>query len=337
MTEFLAWKKTNSRYFGDVIKGAENYQKPWDSSSPDNLVETSYFGFSIPDEKINCEIYHWAHPMYGVCSGGLFMYQGIASDHFEIAYSNWMNYMPMPEAMTDCTYANGISVKMIREFREWEVSYHDDKTNTHLELNLKSIMPPAFRPVGGHFTQALKTSGELILRGKAYQIDGFWTRDRSWGDPRSEEKNDPPPSGWRVAVFSEDLAFHTFSFESPELNPQIGKRYPGYENGNNFLWGYVWKDGELRGLKSTETKTTFGRRGIAPTEIELNMVDEREEEYRLYGQVIACAPYLFWPNLPCFFSLTEWRYKDMIGYGDTQTGVYEQYAAENLIDNRACR
>jgi len=126
-----------------------------------------------------------------------------------------MNYMPIPQDMTDCTYANGISVKMRQPLQEWQISFEDKSTSTRLQLDLKAIMPAAFRPVGGHFTQALKTSGELVLRGKRHRIDGYFTRDRSWGDPRSEEKKDPPPAGWHVAVFRESLAFHDFSFESP--------------------------------------------------------------------------------------------------------------------------
>lgn len=329
MTEFLAWKKSESAYFGAGSASDERYHKPWPSEAPKELIETSYFGFNIPEHQINAEIYHWVHPMYGVVSGGVFIFQGIHTNSMAARYCNWMNYMPEPEDMTDCTYANGIRVRMLRPMQEWEIAFDDRDAQTRLHLNLKAIMPPAFRPVGGYFTQALKTSGELILRGERYAIDGFFTRDRSWGDPRSEAKKDPPPAGWHVAVFAEDLAFHDFSFESPELNPAIGGRYPGYENGKNLLWGYVWKDGELRGIRRTRTRTEFGLCGVGPTVVDLEITDERDETHVLHGETRAALPFRFWPNLPAFFCLTEWSYRGLTGYGDVQVGVYEQFAIEH--------
>jgi hypothetical protein len=332
VSEFLAWKKTRDAYFGTRPLNCERLQKPWPINAPHNLVETSYFGFNIPEENINGEIYHWIHPMYGLASGGIFVYQGIRTNQIEATYSNWINYMPIPEDITDCTYANGLRVRMIRPFEEWQIDYDDAGAGTRLNLRLKAIMPPAFRPNGGHFTQALKTSGELVLRGKRHTIDGYFTRDRSWGDPRSEEKKDPPPAGWHAAVFSENLAFHDFSFESPELNPELAARYPGYEAGKNFLWGYVWKDGQLRGVKTTQTQSRFGIRGVGPTEVHLRIVDELDEVHELHGTVRAALPFAFWPNLPCFFCLTRWTYRGLVGYGETQVGVYEQFAIEHLRD-----
>jgi hypothetical protein len=332
MTEFLAWKKSPDRYFGVGKAADEFFHKPWPGDAPRELIETSYFGFSIPEHQINAEIYHWAHPMYGLTSGGIFICHGIKTNQIETAYSNWMNYMPIPDDMTDCTYANGLRVKMLKPMDEWEISFDDPPAQTSLRLRLKAIMPSAFRPVGGHFTQALKTSGELVLRGKRYVIDGYHTRDRSWGDPRTEKKLDPAPAGWHVAVFSDELAFHDFSFESPELNPVLGARYPGYENGKNLLWGYVWKDGQMRGIKHTLTHSEFGLRGIGPTRVDLKITDETDEVHELKGIIKACVPFAFWPNLPCFFCLTEWSYRGMRGYGDTQVGVYEQFAVEHLRD-----
>src|SRR6185295_467202 len=122
MSEFLAWKKSDKAYFGRGDSSAEFFHRPWPSDAPAELVETSYFGFNIPEENINGEIYHWAHPVYGISSGGLFITQGIKTNQIETAYSNWLNYMPMPADMTDCTYANGIRVKMVDPLNCWQIS-----------------------------------------------------------------------------------------------------------------------------------------------------------------------------------------------------------------------
>lgn len=332
MTEFLAWKKTDKAFFGHGSAGDEEFHKPWPPNAPPELIETSYFGFSIPEANINATIYHWAHPVYGLTSGGILISRGIKTNQIEAAYSNWLNYMPLPDSMTDTTYANGITVRMVRAFAEWFISFDDPKADVSLRLTIEAIMPAAYRPVGGHFSQAVRTKGELVLRGERHAIDGYSTRDRSWGDPRSEQKADMAPAGWHVAVFADDLAFHDFSFESPELNPAIASRYPGLEGGRNMMWGYVWKDGELRGLTSTRTHTEFGVRGIGPTTIFLEMTDERDEVHVLHGEVEACVPFACWPNLTTFFALTRWSYRGLTGYGDTQVGVYEQFALEHLRD-----
>lgn len=132
--------------------------------------------------------------------------------------------MPLPDDMTNCTYANGITVRMIRPLEELQISFDELSSSTSLNLTITAIMPSAFRPISGHFTQAVRTSGELVLRARPYRIDGLSTRDRAWGDPRPERIIDVPAVGWRVMAFSDDLAFHDLSFESPELNPTPGTR-----------------------------------------------------------------------------------------------------------------
>jgi hypothetical protein len=331
MAEFLAWK-SDSALFGTGDESSERFHRPWPDDAPMELVETSYFGFSIPEAGINAEIYHWAHPVFGLTSGGIFITQGVQSNVLDAAYVKWANYMPMPEDMTDCTYANGMTVRMVRPGQEWEVSFDDPAASTSLQVRFTAIMPLAFRPVGGHFTQAMRTSGTLVLRGVTHRIDGFTSRDRSWGDRRSEEKVDVPPASWSVPVFSEDLAFHVFAFESPELNPALARRYPGYEDGKNHMWGYVWKDGELRGVRTSRLHTEFGVRGVGPSKIELEVVDETDEVHQLTGVVEATIPFAIWPTLPAFWSLTKWSYRGLTGYGDTQNGVYEKYLIENRTD-----
>ena len=43
----------------------------------DSLTETWYWGFNVPEARINCYAYCWVHPNLGVVSAGLFIYRGI--------------------------------------------------------------------------------------------------------------------------------------------------------------------------------------------------------------------------------------------------------------------
>jgi len=217
MSNFLAWKRVRDQFFGEGTGDIEKLQRPWPPDAPYELIETSYFGFAIPEHKINCEIYFWLHPVFCVASGGVIICKGIKQAHNQADFLDYRNYMPIPDDITDCTYANGVRVKMITPLEEFEVSYEDPDSDTSFRFVSRAIMPPAFRAAGGHITQAMKTNGHLRLKGEDFTIDGYFSRDRSWGDPRTEVRKDVPPFGWHVMVFDETLAFHVCGFESAEL------------------------------------------------------------------------------------------------------------------------
>jgi hypothetical protein len=332
MAEFLGWKADPSRYFGTPDTTFEKLRKPWPDDAPYDLVETSYFGFSIPEEKIHCEIYHWAHPKFGTTSGGIMIFRGKKPSQGNADYIDYRNFQPIPDDITDCTYADGVKIKMIKPMEEFEISFDDPAADTSVRFVSKAIMPPAFRPTGGHITQPFKTTGTLILHGKSYKIDSYFTRDRSWGDPRSEGRLDIPPVGWHVGVFGDDLAFHTTAFESTDLDPALARRYPGFDNGKNHIWGYVWKQGKLLGLKSTRRRIEREADGIAPAAVHLELIDENDEVYKIKGVLEARLPMCVWPNMTFFFALTRWTMEgeSRSGWGDTQEGLYENFVRENF-------
>ena len=64
------------------------------SNVPDNsATETQYFGFSIPEENIHGLTYMWWHPNLKVCSGGLFVFQGVKERMVQAELCDWRNFM----------------------------------------------------------------------------------------------------------------------------------------------------------------------------------------------------------------------------------------------------
>src|ERR1700722_17867427 len=49
----------------------------------DSLTETWYWGFFVPERRINCYAYCWVHPNLHVASCGLMIYEGIKAHHLE--------------------------------------------------------------------------------------------------------------------------------------------------------------------------------------------------------------------------------------------------------------
>lgn len=327
MAEFMAWK-ASSAYFGGGSANCEKLQRPWPEDIGFEHVETSYFGFCVPEADINGEIYHWFHPKFNVASGGIYIYQGRKAGFSHAEYGDFRNFMPLPEDITDCSYPTGLTFKMTKPGQEWEIRLDNPAQQTSLRLHARAVMPPAFRPVGGHLCQALKNTGTLVLHGKEYKIDSYFTRDRSWGDPRSEKPLDLPPPGWHAGVFNDDLAFHVIAFNSPECDPALAKRYPGFENGKNLLWGYVWKNGKLLGIKSCRKQTQREDDGITPRAVELLLTDENDEQYDIRGELGARIPAPFW-NSTAVLGLARWTLNGLSGHGDSQEGLYGTFVREN--------
>jgi len=161
--------RESGKFFSEMRPEQERLQPvPWNVHY--EWDETSMFGFNIPEHGIDCIIYYWHHPTMKTVYGGIMIWQGLNENQLSCAYSDYRLAMPMPLDITDCTYANGVRVKMIEPMKEFDISFDDEARNTHLRLKLKAIMPPACRYNNNHITQAMKTSGELVLNGKRFSI-----------------------------------------------------------------------------------------------------------------------------------------------------------------------
>jgi len=321
--EMLAYK-TSQKYFGDATADIEKFQRV-PADAPNDVVETSYFGFSIPEEGINAEIYHWYHPKLNMSHGGVCIYQGSKPLQTAAEYFDWRSFMPMPENTVDCLQASGVRVDMLEPNKRFRVRYEDAARETKFDFEATAIMPLPVRGNGGHFTQGMRTRGQLRLRGRDYKIDGYFTRDRSWGDPRPEKPLPIPAFVWNVGVFDDSLAFHSAAFDTPKYHPDWAKTFPAVKAGENHLWGYIWKHGRLIGIKSVDQRTEHGPDGLVPRGIQLRIEDAEGNVHEIKGTVISCCPLNPWDNMTTYFCLTRWECDGKVGYGDLQDCTWNDY------------
>jgi hypothetical protein len=212
----------------------------------------------------------------------------------------------------------GLKIKVLEPLQAIHIQCEDpDGRGVSFDLRLDAIMPPAVRPGGGHFTQAMRTRGTLNLYGERFTIDGYASRDHSWGEERRETSRVMPPIGWIVGVVDERFAFHVLAFDSPELNPEWASRYT-LPMASNLAWGYVYRDGVTYPVTRAAKRTYRERDGLTPRSVTLDFDDAGGGAYSFRGEVNAVLPWQTWQNMNVFFCQMRWTTPHGIAWGDLQ-------------------
>ena len=293
-------------------------------------TETSYFGFSIPERKLNGEVYMWFHPVLKVMSCSVYIWTGVKKTSLACDYINHHHYLPWPtNGIADYTIeAVGLHIKVIEPLKSVQLDFEDKARNVSFSMRQEAIMPPGVRPGGFHFTQAMKVNGELNLYGDKMNIGGFFSRDHSWGQERREDPMPFPPLSWTVGVFNKDFAFHVLAMDDPALKPEWASAFPAIESGANIFWGYVWKDGKLTPLTAARKLTKRASDGLTPVSMALELEDAKGRIFPIRGDMQASMPWQTWQNMNCFFCLTRWQCGNDIGYGDTQDVQFNEFTSK---------
>lgn len=312
---------TPGRFFGSM-SDADELVHPIPDHAGFEWTETNMYGFNIPEHDIDCIVYLWHHPALKVSYGGVTIWQGFKKTHLEAEAHDFRMAMAMPAEPTDATFPTGLTVKMIKPKEEFHITFKHGLGDAELDLHLTAAMPPAVRFNSTHLTQMMKTEGTLKLQGKEYRIDGFHSRDRSWGEHRTETPMDIPPISWMVGTFGEDFAMHACAFESRDRHPEWEGLYPTLQAGNELMWGYIWDQGRLIGVTKTDHFVHRAADGLTPDRIELVIHTEEGTQYRFDGVAKSMIPQPGWPNMTYYMGLIEWTYGDRKGYGDIQNVFY---------------
>lgn len=127
---------------------------PVDASSS----ETSYFGFSIPEAAINAEIYHWFHPTSRLCSGGMWIWQGVKPLMLQADYFNYQLFSRLPKLdLDDWQSPIGVQQKVVHAGQQIHVEFWDKQQNTGFSIEQFAIMPPAVRAEFAYCVRGITT------------------------------------------------------------------------------------------------------------------------------------------------------------------------------------
>lgn len=301
-------------------------------------VETIAMPFYVAEANINVVCYVVTRPMLGVCMSDITIMDRITDLWEEQLYIDNQQHMPCPESLMDFSLPNGLSLKAIEPLKHYSLKYQGiDDTRFDLELvalhEPYDINDPNMDPTAatrtnpawdtswsGHYEATYHITGELVVRGKRYQVDCVDTGDRSWG-PRPEREN--ASVIWWHASFGKELTVHLFTghdiARTPELGPHIS--------------GYVLEDGQVYGIVDSRGRQEY--RKATPMGGILEVTDTRGKTFTLsYSTVNSChwAPY---PSNTYLQASMRVVCNGKVGHGVQQMGLSRAYLTRNRDAIRA--
>ena len=293
----------------------------------DSATETQYFGFSIPEENIHGLTYMWWHPNLKICSGGLFVFQGVKEKFVDAELADWRSFMSdkaLANDLHEFRFDNGYGVKMLEPNKRFHLTYDAPAQQNSIDLIAEALLPGVMFGDGKHFEQMVKMKGRLVLRGREYKVDSYSIRDRSWGKPRPEALMPMPPVSFMCATFSDDFSFNCTMFDQAEFNPSI-KPHLAIPPDKALNGGWVWRNGRLGRIVSAQKRVARGPGQTIPASVELNFSDDLGRKFEVRGSLLASCPFQPWNNLWNVINLMQWKCDGLTGYGDNQEGFWCDY------------
>jgi hypothetical protein len=119
-------------------------------------------------------------------------------------------------------------------------------------------------------------------------------------------------------AFDENFAFHfNGADEGADARHELGGKLTDREEGFMAM-GYVYRDGVTRKLKKALKTTQRARNGIEPERLTLDITDEKDDNYRITGEITARLPFHCWPNMLVYMCQARFECNGKIGLGEVQ-------------------
>lgn len=295
----------------DSFFGHERSDSPW-------WNESAWFGFMIPERKINAYFYMWHRPNMKLTAAGVALWDPYGTERHNCLYSHWYNFNPLPEGadMFEYELANGMKCELIEPLKKYHLTY--DSETCQMDLMWEGVHPPqnlhfqsnkGFGNFGGfHYEQLGHVTGLVTVEGEEIPVDCHHVRDHSWGvrGPLKGQVGGGLEMGWA----SDSTAF-CVTVARPEPMAPVdaeSRDRPGY--------GHFIKDGELgtvvAGTRRVVERASDGR----PLRFVIDLEDERGRELHAEGRLENC---LKWDDLWfVHWGLVSWEIDGEKGWGETQ-------------------
>ena len=280
----------------------------------EDWCESGWFGFNIPQRKINGFVYYVHDVRTGVSGGGPALWDPSGEEVYDCLFYDWRWRHPPtgPLDFADFRPPNSLRHEIVEPMKRYRLSYAE--LGLELDLEWTALMDPHVlghaSPEHCHFDQPGRMRGTVTLNGERLEVDCFAMRDRTWGPhrPGAQRSGD-----YLWAIAGADAHWHTITMASQE---------PGVDK---VIGGYLMRDGQLGEMVSGERRV-IERRSGAPLRVVLDGRDDRGRFLHAEGEVRSALRWLGWPGRMTFWTLTDWRWDGVQGYGEDQ----EFFAREQI-------
>jgi hypothetical protein len=337
--------RASSNYIGDIVAFApvnpeDEFLHPVPADAHHTSVETNLYGFNIPEEDIQCNIYILWHPVLETMSAHIFVYRGARVLQHQLCanYFNEHLYLPAVADNSDYRLKMGTCsahIQVLVPLQEVRLEFDDPAQDFSLTLRMRAALPPVGRPGGKHFTQLMHTSGSLQLEGQQSTIAGYYMRDRSWGYCRPEEPECMPPYRWMTGWLGQETGFVVAWLDTGMLDEErFGPRWHEaaamesgaadnkWESGGatpstNLRSGWIAVAGDIRQVVTMEVNTLFGGgpRFLARS-IALTLGDSAGDTHVITGHTVSMIPKMYWQNMLTNMHFMQLSCGDRQGHGD---------------------
>ena len=281
--------------------------------------ETSWWAFSVPERKLAAWFYPLVRTNQDVCSAAVFVWDHTGDTPWDCRYFKQFWHLPMPDGpLSDCTFANGISYKVLEPQMAYQLKYADPDavdgvSGIAIDVTFRAVMDPLHTqtsgPDGGHLDQLGRFTGTLVLDGETIPVDSFGARDRSWG-PRT------PFGPYLMSTHGYNATRMPYSHATSEtasflcISADVTDEFP-------ILMGFTRFDGEVSRIASGRRTAlaTDPEKGTV-TRVLIEGVDELGRELHAEGECLTDFLNSCNENLVGWNHLVRWEVNGVEAWGE---------------------
>jgi hypothetical protein len=259
---------------------------------------------------MNGFVYFFHDVRTGRSGGGPALWDPTGEQTYDCRFYDWRWIQPAtgPLDFGDFRLPNGLRHQVIEPMQRYRLSYSG--LGLDLDLEWTAVMAPHEIDYGDlatmagarHFDQPGRVTGSMVLHGKRIDVDSWSLRDRTWGPHRPGASRS---GDYLWAIASPQDHWHVITHAGDE---------PGVDT---VMHGYLVRDGELGSLVRGTRRVPERRRG-APVRVVLDAEDDRGRTLHAEGDVRTALRWFGWPGRMAFWTLTDWRWDGLQGFGEDQ-------------------
>jgi hypothetical protein len=318
------------------------------TSDDPTWAETNFWGFYVPELKLNCGVYALFRPNLGVALSTVCMNSRRTYAHWEADYCDLQMHLPMGKDfdLMDYRLANGLSVRAVEPNMAYEVDF-DDGDGTEIHFAYRSLMPafdihdPDQDPMKAAQLetqrQAAASSGTPRTPGGGDGHAGSF----AWGTAYNGHFDQTGVFEGEVVLGGSTTPFrcvstwdhswgprserhaHTMSWLHAHFSDDFAFHaifdFDTSDGGRELrlTHGYVLENGEVFGLRAGRGETV--RKGYYPEEKIIEVTDRTGRTFSFRGEALTSFPWQAWPNVVGFNALLHWEDGEgRTGLGETQ-------------------